>query len=358
MPAEADPDLVLRQAKTVADIYGEATANLLRAVARRLARGIDQPGWAERKLLEVLDLRAEAQRIVEVLDAMGPEAVRAAVEAGWRAGVGPSTPTAGPLPIATSTAAVDALAAEAVAAVTSTHGGILRAVDDLYRQVVAETAAQTVAGAQTRLQAAQGTLNRLADRGIVGFRDAAGRRWSIESYAEMATRTGVGRAQVAGALDRFEADGRDLVIVSDAPQECKACRPWEGKVLSISGRTPSGTRVTGGNGARFTVAGTVREAQSAGLHHPNCRHRLGAFVPGLTNRMRDTADPEGDRARQQQRYLERGVRHWKQRAAVALTDDARKAAERHARQWQARLKAHVEANDLKRRRERERLGPR
>lgn len=359
MPAEADPDLALRTAKTVADIYGQAVADLLKLVASRLARGIDEPGWAERKLTDMVGLRTEAADVVARLQVFGPEAINLAVERGYEVGArAGAAEVAVKLAPATNTLAVQALAAETVAAITDTHGGILRQIDDIYRQVVAETAAQTVTGARTRLAAAQNALNHFADRGIVTFRDTAGRRWALESYAEMATRTAVGRAQVAGTLDRFTDAGRDLVIVSDAPQECKACRPWEGKVLSISGATERGTRVTGGDGARFTVAGSVAQAQRAGLQHPNCRHRLGAFVPGLTGRMADTEDPSGDRARQEQRRLERGVRHWKQRAAAALDDDARKASERKAKEWQRRLADHVQANDLQRRRERERLGPR
>ena len=359
MPAEPDPDLALRTAKTVADIYGQAVADLLRIVADRLARGIDQPGWAERKLLEVVALRVDAARVVAALTVDGPAAVAAAVEAGWAAGSRTGAVELGAaLGPVTNTAAVEALAAEAVGAAQRVTGGMLRQVDDVWRTVVADTAAQTVTGARTRLSAAQQALNRFADRGLVTFVDGAGRRWPAATYTEMATRTAVGRAQVAGTLDRYVDAGRDLVIVSDAPQECKACRPWEGRVLSISGNTPRGARVAGGDGARFTVAGSVAEAQRAGLHHPNCRHRLGAFIPGATRRMADTADPDGDRMRQEQRRLERGVRHWKQRAAAALDDPARRAAEAKARQWQARLRGHIDANDLQRRPERERLGAR
>lgn len=359
MPAESDPDFVLKSAKTVADIYGQAVADLLKLVAGRLARGIDQPGWAERKLTDLIGLRTAAADIVARLEVFGPEAVNLAVEQAYAAGS-----RAGAIEVATrltpvtDTRAVQALAAETVRAVTIAHNGILRQVDDVYRQVVSETAAQTITGARTRLAAAQSALNRLADRGIVTFRDSAGRRWALESYAETATRTAVGRAQVAGALDRYIEAGRDLVIVSDAPQECKVCRRWEGKVLSITGATSTGTKVTGGDGARFTVAGTVAEAQRAGLHHPNCRHRLGAFIDGATTRLTDTADPEGDQARQEQRRLERGVRHWRQRSAAAMDPEARKAADRKAIEWRKRLADHVQANDLQRRRERERLGAR
>lgn len=347
MPAQADPDLVLRAAKTTADLYGDAVVQLLRIVARRLARGIDRPGWAEEKLLELYDLRREALVVVDLLGAATPDAVEAAVEMGWKAGAG-----------ATNTAAVTALAADTVGMLDVVRPQVLRATQDIYRQVVAEAAGLPVTGAGTRLQGAQRALDRFAAQGVGGFTDRAGRRWALETYAEQAVRTAVGRAQVAGSLDRYQRGGHDLVIVSDAPQECKVCRRWEGRVLSISGNTPKGTRVTGGDGARFTVAGTVREAQSAGLHHPNCRHRLGRFVEGLTLRLTDTADPDGDRARQEQRRLERGVREWKRRSAAALTPEAAREADRRARAWQARLRAHVDAEGLIRRRERERLGPR
>ena len=54
---DLDPDLPARLAKAIADTYAEAGADLLRIVAARLARGIDEPGWAEAKLAEVLRLR-------------------------------------------------------------------------------------------------------------------------------------------------------------------------------------------------------------------------------------------------------------------------------------------------------------
>lgn len=349
MPASPDPDLALRLAKSTADLYGQATEDLLAIVARRVARGIDQPGWAERKLAETARLRDNARAVVDRLTAAMPAAVAEGITGGWVAGEldAAADLAGGPIHLAfgvTNTRAVDALVGATVSQLERTHGQILRSTLDAYREVIAETGApQVLAGVISRQQAAQRALDRFADRGITGFVDSAGRKWELEAYTEMATRTAVGRAQVAGALDRFQSSGRDLVIVSDATQECEVCRRWEGKVLSISGDTPTGTR-TGG----FTVAGTVAEAQRAGLHHPNCRHRLGAFIPGLTERMTDTEDPEGDAQRQEQRRLERGVRYWKRREAVAVGTPAhaRAAARRHA--WQDRLTAHIDEHDLKR----------
>ena len=342
MPA-ADPDLALQLARTVADIYGDAAARMLAAVARRLANGIDQPGWAERKLAEIVQLRNDANQIVGTLERVGTRAIYDAIAEAYNTGSRDAAVELGVTFGRTNQRAVDALAQATIGQVTATHSQILRSANDIYRTVVAETAAPPVlTGTATRRQAAQAALDRWRNIGLTGFRDRAGRNWALETYAEMATRTAAGRAQVDGHLDRYVADGRDLVIVSNAPQECSKCRPWEGKVLSISGATPGYP--------------TVAEARSDGLQHANCRHNLGAYIEGLTRPMTHTADPEGDRARQEQRRLERGVRQWKTAEALAITPDAQRQAKAKVREWQAKLREHVEANDLKRLRYREQVG--
>jgi hypothetical protein len=352
MPAAADPDLALRLAKATADLYANAVETLLAQVARRLARGIDRPGWAEAKLLEQVQLRNQAQAVVDRLQRQGPAAVRDAITDAYRLGAVTAAAEVGVGFGVTSTAAVDALIRETVTGLVSTHGRILRSILDVYRTVIAEAGTPgALVGAETRRAGTQRALDRFADRGVTGFIDTGGRRWQLDTYAEMATRTAVGRAQVAGALDRYQAAGNDLVIVSDSPAECRWCRPWEGRVLSITGATLAGTEVGG-----FTVAGSVADAQAAGLQHPNCTHSLSAFEPGLTRPMVNTANPQGDAARQEQRRLEAGVRQWKRRAAVALDDQARREANARARAWQARLRQHVDTNDLKRQRHRETIG--
>lgn len=337
---QADPDLALTMAQGVVDSYATASQSLLETIARRLAVGLDAPDWASRKLLETDRLRLEAQSVVDQLAAGTPDLVATTLADAYTEGAGGQV-------LAefgrTSEQAVEALARETATAIVGTHGQIVRSSMDAYRAVIAEaTAPSIVAGATSRRQAAQRALDRFADRGVTGFVDRSGRGWNLDSYVEMATRTATGRAQVAGGLDRIAAGGRDLVIVSDAPQECKVCRPWEGKVLSISGDTPGYP--------------TVAQAQAAGLQHANCRHRLGAYVPGLTLPMRNTADPAGDDARQEQRRLERGVRQWKRREAAAMDPDAARKARAHRLQWQGRLEQHVGDHDLKRLRYRETPG--
>jgi hypothetical protein len=255
------------------------------------------------------------------------------------------------------------LAAEAIQLVTATHRGILRGVEDGYRQVIAESAATPLLGVATRRQATQAAMSRFADRGLRTFVDRAGRSWQMTSYAEMATRTAVGRAAVEAHGDRLRAAGLSLVIVSNAPHECPVCRPWEGEVLALDG--PGGARtveaghaVEDGRAVTVRIAGSVEEARLAGFQHPNCRHSLSAFLPGVTTPpVEHSTDPDGYDATQRQREIERGIRRWKQRAAASVTPEGRRAAEARVRDWQARMRDHLaEHPELIRRREREQVG--
>ncbi len=107
---------------------------------------------------------------------------------------------------------------------------------------------------------------------------------------------------------------------------------------------------------RVEVRGSVDEAIRAGLMHPNCRHSLSAYLPGVTRAPRNTADPEGDAARQKLRRLERETRKAKLEAAGALTPEAKRAAEAKVRELQARIREHVDSSSVFRQRHREQIG--
>lgn len=329
MPAQADPDLLEQLAKTTRDIYGNATESMLEQVAKLSAAGpVDPDAWAVQKLSETSRLRDRVTVVVDQLDQLAPDAIEQAIRDAYTVGLAGGPGVTGGF-TRTHTRAVDALAAQTVGAVRQANTQILRSIDDQYRRIIAEVAAPgVVTGTRTRLQATQQALDRFAANGITGFRDSRGRNWSIDSYAEMSTRTATGRAQVQGTLDRFTDQGRDLVIVSDHAGECHLCRPWEGRVLSISGRD--------------RLYPSVADAQTGGLLHPNCRHSLAAYIEGLTQPAGKTEDPTGDRLRQEQRYLERGVRRWKRHQAVAITPEAKRLAAAKVRQWQGRLRGHLD----------------
>jgi Phage minor capsid protein 2. len=139
------------------------------------------------------------------------------------------------------------------------------------------------------------------------------------------------------------------------------CRPWEGKVLSISGNLRGRVELpsmVGEGTVVVDIAGSVDEARAAGLQHPNCTHSLRAFLPGATRRpARPTANAKGYEAKERQREIERQIRKWKEREAAALTDEAKAGAAAKVRAWQKAMRDHLAANpELKRLPYREQIG--
>jgi hypothetical protein len=230
---------------------------------------------------------------------------------------------------------------------------VTRAVQDAYRDVVNRASSSVLLGSLTLRQGAQRALDQFAAQGITGFVDKSGRRWNLASYAEMAVRSVTGRAAIEGHLDQLQALGQALVIVSNAPLECPLCRPWEGEVLTINGASgPHSVRAehtteSVRQGLRRVpvtvtvhVAGSLTEARAAGLFHPNCRHSLSVYLPGVSTRPESPPHPHDATYEdtQQQRYLERQVRAWKRRQQVALDDMARRNAAARVRQYQKRIR--------------------
>jgi hypothetical protein len=252
-----------------------------------------------------------------------------------------------------------ALAQELTQRMSSRDLNVLRWQQDAYRDVMAQPVFDVLAGTKSRLRAAQVAWEHLLAKGVTGFTDRRGRNWDLASYVEMATRTAAAHAAVEGTLDRFRQAGVDLVIVSNAPQECIRCRPWEGKVLAIAG-TPGQRRMEHGihDGVMVSVdvVATVAQAVAAGLMHPNCRHSLAAYIPGVTRPLTNTADPKGDEARQTLRRLERELRALKLKEAALIDPDAGPGLRRKIRAKQARIRHHVDTTSAKRQPQRESIG--
>ncbi len=337
-------------------LYGEAERVLLHRIATALGKGMNSPRWAEEKLMEIQLLLARCRGDLQTLAGKSADEITAMLMQAYNTGRAGALADAALAGLAARVAAggelstihqIRALLDETLTGSLGQQQTILRTVDDIYRQVIADVSPLQLAGVETRRDVAQRALNEFADRGITSFTDKSGRQWSMTSYTEMSTRTAARRAQWAGHAEQLQQLGQDLVIVSDHSQECELCRPWEGQVLSLSGAP----RVDG-----VQVAGTLADAQAAGLGHPGCRHTFGVYLPGVTKVPTGTADPQGDADRQHLRYLERGVRAYRAREAAALTPEARQQAAAKAREWQARIRKHVADTGVKRQPQRERLG--
>jgi hypothetical protein len=139
-----------------------------------------------------------------------------------------------------------------------------RQVNDIYRELALENIRGTVVGYDTWEQTARRFREQLAERGVTGFKDRSGKMWNMSRYTEMVARTTTQQAHIQGTANRLVEHGHDLVKVSHHSGACELCQPWEGKILSITGRTEG-----------FP---TLEEAKVAGLFHPNCRHAIGLYI--------------------------------------------------------------------------------
>ncbi len=349
---DAREDLASRIAEEIMMMYQEAEVAIKKEIARKFAKGLDATDWAAQKRVGIGALRRAAEIEVRKLD-KGISTVPGHMEDAYRAGAESAKVNIEVGFYGTNTPAIKVLANELVSGIRTAHFQILRRVNDEYRRAITDTLHLSASGVYTRRQAAMKAMDELVKSGFGRFVDKSGRAWSLQSYVEMSTRTGLSRTMLQGRLDAYQAAGHDLVIISDAPEECSVCRPWEGRILSISGQDKSHA--------------SLATARAAGLFHPNCRHSANRWIKGLTKPLYNTktADPKGDELRQQQRYLERQVRKKKEKVAVNkawLENDknfeARRAlvkSEEQLKTAKSKLDTFITENDRKRRRDREQI---
>lgn len=360
------PDMAEDLAAAVSTLYEQAELALIEKVAKALAEGIDSPLWASLRIAAIGSLRTAIEDIITALQADAAGAIRQAVTEAYDRGaqaavveLGAIAPHVAAIPAGTH--AVDRLAIALVQETGPVYVRMLRTGLDVYRQVIAEATSAPLLGATTRREAAGRALARFASKGVTGFVDRAGRSWNMTSYVEMATRSALGRAAVDAHTERLAAAGIDLVVVSDAPEECERCRPWEGKVLRRSGASGPGTvevehATEDDRTVRVRVAGSLPEARAAGLMHPNCRHSISIYLPGVTRPRPKPPSRASYEQSQQQRYLERQVRRWKREAAGAIDDKQRTAANAKVRAYQGRIRELVGETGLPRKSRREQVG--
>ena len=365
-------------AAAITTLYEDAELAILDKLRAALEQGIDSPLWAEIKLRSIGDLRQAVEEITTALQTDANGAVARALAEAYGRGRQAAVAELGALDIGRELQArrvlpnapsVDRLAASYANDTRPLYVRITRAVLDVYRSIVSRASSSTLLGSLTRRQASQRALDQFAQRGVTGFVDRAGRSWELAAYAEMAVRSVTARAAIEGHIDALAEINVGLVIVSDAPLECPLCRPWEGEILSLGPESGSRTiraehtiQPSGLFAPTQTVAvhvaGSLLEARAQGLFHPNCRHSLSAYLPGVTTRPPHHATPGTTyEDTQRQRQIERHIRAWKRRAAAAIDEASRARANAKVRDWQKAAREHVAAHEhIRRKPQREQIG--
>lgn len=336
--------------------YRAAELHILRLLANTAATATETRGWYDAQGTTLRKLIEGAEKVLGKAKPSAEEIERV-LRAGYVEGVEQAT-APGATPPTLNAPAVALTTQEIANGLDNASHTILRTTEDAYRRINRAAVVGQVAAGANRTTRLQSVLDDYAREGLTAFRDRAGRKWSIDTYAEMALRTGTNRAQNHGRVDSYRAQGVQLVKTSQHKAAHPKCVPWQNRILSLDGK--SGTRevmdMATGQRVAVHVYGTLDEAIGAGYHHVNCRHTDTAYIPGVE--LPDDIETGEDeyKAEQRQRQIERNIRQWKRREATALTPEKRDYAAGKVRAWQAQQRAHVDAHDwLRRRYDRERL---
>ena len=248
------PDYARELVQGIRDVYEDATTKIIAAIAEQVAQGIQDEGRADRRLESFLRLIQRIDLIIDELRRGVPGAVERAIAIAYRRGSAVATKdaddaglpdaTAGAVASVGRTDAISRLLSEAMRPHEEAILQIRRQAQDAYERAVSDAVARMLTGSGTRFEAARDAVLDLMRSGIVSFTDKSGRKWDLASYVEMATRTSAGNAMVSGHVDRLVDLDQDIVIVSNAPEECKLC--------FIPGTTVEGPIPTGATRSEYT----------------------------------------------------------------------------------------------------------
>lgn len=257
---------------------------------------------------------------------------------------------------------LDALEKAAKEDIRKAGAGVLRKMDDVYKQVIFGAEVHMAAGAKTLQQAADMATREFLSRGIDNITYGNGRRINIASYAEMALRTASQRATFMGEGKKRDEWGIFTVVMS-AHDNCSPwCMPYQGTVMIddiYTTITPEQAQQLAKETSYVLLSAAMRE----GAFHPNCRHTLATFFPGISQLPVKPDEENAKRnyeAEQRQRYMERRIRRYKRLAAGSVDDTNRERYTAKVKEWEQKLRDHLKVNPPLRRnrwREEDKLPP-
>ena len=166
---------------------------------------------------------------------------------------------------------------------------IARLEADPFRETALKQVLRKEAAGTPWINSSQAMVQEMQNKGITAFVDKAGRKWSLQSYGNMAVRTTARQAQVAALL---AADDYDLWQIVKVGSTCKVCAALEGRVYSKSGMNPDYPPLS------LAFGKVDPDLTNTYLNiHPNCLHSLVKYTTiGKTEKQiqkdKDFSNPE------------------------------------------------------------------
>jgi hypothetical protein len=177
--------------------------------------------------------------------------------------------------------AIEALVDETATAFGESLTGVKRSATRLLGKATREALTQRLAEGQITGEALKEVkktiVGTLRQDGLASLIDKGGKKWELDTYAEMLIRTKAVEARNRGLANRMAENDYDLVQVSDHNSDHEECAVWEGQILSLTGATKGYP--------------TLAEAEASGLFHPNCKHAINVMIPRLA-KITNAYDPD------------------------------------------------------------------
>jgi len=249
-------DAELRR-KRLTQLYKDAedTAILLLATALLAPKPAEALRTAQRSVRTVME-QADAQAREWCDDSLTTLYARGMMDASERLSL--PHPESSPMHLAI----IAAIAGAVLEKLTSVGAAVDRNVATLLASAQVGQAGAAFKNATDWQTLAEQLRQDVLKSGVTGFIDKEGNVWKVDTYVDVVAQSSVMQAYNAGVKSETQAQGLDLVQLSDEIDEntCDACAKWAGQILSITGATSG-----------FS---TVDDAEKDGVFHCHCVHTL------------------------------------------------------------------------------------
>jgi hypothetical protein len=311
--------------------------------------------WTQWQAEQIQGLRAYRQNVAALTDyyfTLAKQGIEAYLRQAYRNSVDDAAETARTIMMQTGRLArfsqqffgvnskkLDVLINEAIQNIDTKRYAAINRMNTGYTDMLRKADIFAQSGSFTIPQAVDMAAKDFLSAGLNCVEYSNGNRVNIASYAEMALRTSSSEVTRQANGDVRDELGEYLVVSNVIGITCPICQKWQGKVLIddvyASGK-PDGKHKL------------VSQAKAAGFMHPNCRHQLYMYIPGLTE-IADLPDTkitrERYKAEQQQRYQERQIRKYKRLRDGAMDPANRQKYDARVKEWTQRHNEFLEEHD-------------
>jgi hypothetical protein len=227
---------------------------------------------------------------------------------------------------------------------------LIDSAQQTFINIVYKSTAKMLIGDTTLRQAIAETATQWLGAGIPALVDKAGRKWSVEGYAQLVLRSNETQMTWASQERAFDEYDVDLVEITSHLGARPNCAPYQGRVYSRSGTS-----------TRFPALSSTSIGQPDGIKGCNCGHDIWPYNPAVGKTYHpypEGANNKAYAASQKQRYYERRIRNSKKELNLAKLGDDENLIKRKSNNLSAardRMRTFIDESERTRRYDREKV---